>query len=162
MKINDEKLFRHYYDVRKEEHINIQQFIEDYFLQITPKTFLRKYREWLQMNNLEYIYWSVEEYINWYAKHFQIDQEIVDLCMDKYNKIKGVNLKFSNLTIATSLVFVIGNIGKEELKSLSGISLTPINQCINVLQSMGIDNNINLNTNFKIHSNNNIFEKEVK
>ena len=162
MKINDEKLFRHYYDVRKEEHINIQQFIEDYFLQITPKTFLRKYREWLQMNNLEYIYWSVEEYINWYAKHFQIDQEIVDLCMDKYNKIKGVNLKFSNLTIATSLVFVIGNIGKEELKSLSGISLTPINQCINELKNMNIDNNITKDTNFQIHQNNNILNKEVK
>ena len=160
MKIDDEKLFRHYYDVRKEEHINIQQFIEDYFLQITPKTFLRKYREWLQINNLEYIYWSVEEYINWYAKHFKIDQEIVDLCMDKYNKIK--DLKFSNLTVATSLIFVIGNIGKEELKSLSGISLTPINQCINVLKSMGIDNDINSNTKFKIHPNNNMFEKEVK
>ena len=158
MKIDDEKLFRYYYNVRKEEHINIQQFIEDYFLDITPKTFLRKYREWLKINNLEYIYWSVEEYINWYAKHFKIDQKIVDLCIDTYNKIK--DLKFSNLTIATSLIFVIAKIEKNQLKSLSGISLTPINQCINVLQSMGIDNNINLNTNYKIHEN--ILNKEVR
>lgn len=144
MKINDEKLFRHYYDVRKEEHINIQQFIEDYFLQITPKTFLRKYREWLQMNNLEYIYWSVEEYINWYTKHFQISQIVKDRCYNYYNKLKSLSINFSNLTLATAIFFINSGVDQEEIKELAGISLNTINQCISFLSNLGINNNVEI------------------
>ena len=135
MNIDDDKIFRHYYEIRKEEHIIVEKFIQDYFLNVSVKKFLKKYHEWLNFNNLSYIYWNTEEYLDWYVRNCNIKNP---KCYAYYNKIRDIKLNFTPLTLATAIMHITENIDKNDLKNTSGISINPINECIRFLKNLDI------------------------
>jgi hypothetical protein len=135
MHVDDDSVFSYYHKIRKDEHIIVEEFIKDYFLDISVKSFLKKYRDWINLNNLEYIYWDVKEYLDWYSKKFNIND---NSCYDYYNKIRNIKVNFTPLTLATAIFYLTNNVDKNEIKALSGMSITPINECIRFLENLDV------------------------
>ena len=130
MQVDDDSLFREYYSLRQNNHVPIQRFIEDHHLRTTVRKFYNSYRRWLLANNLKYIYWNAREYLEWYGRYYRMDKDSMSVCFTILDVAEKVREEFNPLTLATT-IFIIGS-GKlrNEVITLSGLSPTPVNQCL--------------------------------
>ena len=130
MQVDDDGLFREYYSLRQNKHVPIQRFIEDHHLRTTVRKFYNSYRRWLLDNNLKYIYWNAREYLEWYGRYYKMDNDSMSTCFSLLDLVEKVREEFNSLTLATT-IFIIGS-GKprNEVITLSGLSPTPVNQCM--------------------------------
>ena len=130
MQVDDGEIFFEYYSLRQTDHIPIQKFIEDHHLRTSVRKFYNSYRKWLLMNGMKYTYWNSREYLKWYGRYYRMETDVMETCFSLLDVVEKVREEFNPLTIATT-VFILGS-GKprNEIIQLSGLSPTPVNQCM--------------------------------
>ena len=131
MQVDDESLFREYYELKQESGIPFLYFyyklkhIKD-GPRMSPRKFYLKYKKWLMDNHLEDIYHSTTDYILWILDHFVATAQEREKCMSIHADLKNNNLKppFTELCVGIS-IFTLSTTELNILSITEEIGLKP-------------------------------------
>lgn len=138
MKVDDNAIFREYYDLKQHSGIPFIFFFHSRHLVGSPRKFYLKYRSWLLTNDLEDIYHSSWDYLLWIMNHFSATGEEREMCKRVHSGIGNTKLPFSELCVAASIFTISSGQQVSAVVQAVGLSSDPVARCRSAISGLGL------------------------
>lgn len=130
MYIDDDEIFKEYYEIKRVTAIPLLYFIKHKHIKMAPRKFYLKYRKWLLAQGLTDIYHTTEDYLTWILDLYKCSDIEIERCKYYHNKISNINIPHSEMIVATAIFYYIINPDKEELCANIQISTSALDSCL--------------------------------
>ena len=122
MKVNDNEILLEFHQSRIDQYIPAKFFMQEHHIIDSKKNFLLKYRTWRRKFNIPFIEITVEQYLQWFAKHYKVDYEEM---LNFYNTTKPTGNQ--PLAIAMSIYYSLHpDVDRKHLLEDCGLSNTTL------------------------------------